>query len=373
MTVPAKGLEGVVAGSSQICYIDGEAGVLRYYGYPIQELAEHSNFEETVYLLWHGRLPKKGEIEGFRGEIANAGGIPEPIVRLILSFPKDSNTMSCLRTAVSALSLYDRQSEDMSDAANRRKAVRIQHQINAIVPAIDRARKGLPILQPRTDLTIAENFLYMLRGETPKQDEARAMDMCFILHADHELNASTFACRVIGATLSDMHGAVTGAIAALKGPLHGGANTDVMKMLLSVGDVSNAEAWIKDALAKKQRIMGFGHRVYKTLDPRAGVLKKMSEKLCKSTGVTKWFDISSKIQEFVKKEKELNANVDFYSASVYYSLGIPLDVNTPIFAISRTSGWLAHLLEQYADNRLIRPRAEYIGPPERHWEPFEKR
>lgn len=373
MTVTTKGLEGVIAGASQICFIDGEAGVLRYYGYPIQELAEHSTFEETVFLLWNGRLPKKHELESFRGEMANAGGIPDPIVRMILSFPKDANTMSCLRTAVSALALYDRQSEDMSDAANRRKAVRIQHQINAIVPAIDRARKGLPILQPRTDMSLAENFLYMLRGEPPKPDEARAMDMCFILHADHELNASTFACRVVGATLADMHGAITGAIAALKGPLHGGANTEVMKMLLSVGDASNAEAWIKEALAKKALIMGFGHRVYKTLDPRAGVLKKMSEKLCKSTGVTKWFEISNRIQEIVKKEKGLNANVDFYSASVYYSLGIPLDVNTPIFAISRSSGWLAHLLEQYADNRLIRPRAEYIGPGERHWGPFETR
>jgi citrate synthase len=369
----SKGLEGVVAGTSQICFIDGEAGVLRYYGYPIQDLAERSTFEETIFLLWNGRLPKKPELEAFRNEVANAGGIPEPIVRLILTFPKDANTMACLRTAISALALYDRQSEDMSDAANRRKAVRIQHQINAIVPAIDRARKGLPILQPRTDLPLADNFLYMLRGEPPKADEARAMDMCFILHADHELNASTFACRVIGATLADMHGSVTGAIGALKGPLHGGANTDVMKMLLSVGEVKNAEAWIKDALAKKQRIMGFGHRVYRTLDPRAGVLKAMSEKLCRSTGVSKWYDISSRIEAVVKAEKGLNANVDFYSASVYYSLGIPLDVNTPIFAVSRTAGWLAHLLEQYADNRLIRPRAEYIGPAERRWEPVEQR
>ncbi len=369
----SKGLEGIIAATSQICYIDGDLGVLRYFGYPIQELAEHSSFEETVFLLWNGRLPKKSELESFRGEMANAGGIPEPIVRLILSFPKDANTMACLRTAVSALALYDRQSEDMTDPVNRRKAMRIQHQINAIVPAIDRARKGLPILQPRTDLSLAENFVYMLRGEVPKPDEARAMDMCFVLHADHELNASTFACRVIGATLADMHGAVTGAIAGLKGPLHGGANTEVMQMLLAIGDLSNAESWIRDALAKKQRIMGMGHRVYKTLDPRADVLKKMSEKLCRATGVTKWFDISSRIEEIVKKEKGLNANVDFYSASVYYSLGIPLDVNTPIFAISRTSGWLAHLLEQYADNRLIRPRADYIGPAERHWVPFEKR
>ncbi|MBI2921668.1 MAG: citrate synthase [Planctomycetes bacterium] len=372
MTV-AKGLEGIIAASSQICYIDGDAGVLRYYGYPIQDLAEHSSFEETVFLLWNGRLPKKHELESFKAEMSNAGGIPEPIVRLILSFPKDSNTMACLRTAVSALALYDRQSEDMSDAANRRKAVRLQHQINAIVPAIDRARKGQPILQPRVDMTLAENFLYMLRGEPAKPEESRAIDMCYVLHADHELNASTFACRVTGATLADMHGSITAAIGALKGPLHGGANTDVMKMLLAIGDSSNAEAWIKDALSKKQRIMGFGHRVYKTLDPRAGVLKQMSAKLGKATGVTKWFEISNRIQELVKKEKDLNANVDFYSASVYYSLGIPLDINTPIFAISRCSGWLAHLLEQYADNRLIRPRAEYIGPAERHWEGFEKR
>jgi len=361
--VAPKGLEGVVATSSSICWIDGDAGVLSYRGIDIHELADKSTFEETTYLLWKGALPTASELKAFSSELAAARELNPEIVELMREVPACASPMELLRTAVSLLSIYDADERDSSHASNLRKSFRLTAQIPMIVAIFDRIRKGKPLVEADKSLTHAGNFLWMLNGEKPSETATRALDIALILHADHELNASTFAARVIAATLSDMHSAITGAIGALKGPLHGGANEETMKLLFAIDKAGEDPVeHVRQKFARKEKISGFGHRVYHTEDPRATHLRRMSEELGKAAGNTKWFDMSSKIEKYVKAEKKLNANVDFYSASTYTTLGIDIDLFTPIFAISRISGWAAHVMEQHDDNRLIRPRADYTGP-----------
>ncbi len=360
--VATKGLEGIVATTSSICWIDGDAGVLAYRGIDIHKLAEQSNFEETTYLLWNGRLPKAAELDTFRKELAKARVVDPKVIELLRSFPKDVTPMEVLRTAVSALSCYDADEADNSHDANLRKSFRLTSQIAMLVALYDRVRKGRPLVEADPSLSHAGNFLWMLNGEKPSDTATRTMDIALILHADHELNASTFAARVIAATLSDIHSAITGAIGALKGPLHGGANEAVMHMLFEIDKKGeDAVEHVKAMLAAKKKVSGFGHRVYHTEDPRATHLRRMSEALGKSANKTKWFDMSRAIEKYINVEKKLNANVDFYSASTYTTLGIDIDLFTPIFAVSRIAGWAAHVIEQHDDNRLIRPRADYIG------------
>jgi citrate synthase len=358
-----KGLEGIVAANSGICWIDGDAGVLSYRGIDIHELAEKSTFEECTYLLWNGNLPDQSALREFTSKLALARELDQRIVDMMRGFPTSATPMEVLRTAVSALSFYDADEKDNTHDANVRKAYHLTAQMPMIVAIYDRIRKGKEIVPPDRKLSHAANFLWMLNGEKPSETATRTLDVALILHADHELNASTFAARVIAATLSDIHSAVTGAIGALKGPLHGGANEGVMRLLFAI-DKAGADPteYVKDLLAAKKKVMGFGHRVYKTEDPRATHLRRMSEQLGKDSGQTKWFDYSRAIELYIKKEKNLNANVDFYSASTYTMLGIDVDLFTPIFAISRIAGWSAHVIEQLDDNRLIRPRADYIGP-----------
>jgi len=360
---PAKGLEGVVATTSKICFIDGERGVLAYRGIDIHELAHESNFEETCYLLWFGKLPTRRELRELRDRLAEERKLDASIISLLRTAPRHALPMDVLRTAVSAVSFYDPQEKSNDHTANVDKAIRLTSQIALIVSAYDRIRKGQPVVEPDRSLSHAANFLLMLNGKNPSMTAERALDIALILHADHELNASTFAARVTAATLSDMHSAITSAIGALKGPLHGGANEAVFHILEAI-DTSGADPveYVKGMLAQKKKIPGFGHRVYHTEDPRATHLRRMSRELGNSSGEGKWFEISRKIEEFVKADKKLNANVDFYSASTYHTLGIDVDLFTPIFAVSRISGWTAHVIEQLDDNRLIRPRAEYMGP-----------
>ncbi len=362
-TLAPKGLEGIVATTSSICFIDGDAGVLSYRGIDIHELAAKSTFEETTYLLWNGKLPNAEELAAFTKELADARTLPAEVIDLLKSVPKAATPMEVLRTAVSLLSIYDADEKDSSHAANVRKSFRLTAQIAMIVAVFDRIRKGKAIVEADPSLSHAGNFLWMLNGEKPSDTATRAFDIALILHADHELNASTFAARVIAATLSDLHSAITGAIGALKGPLHGGANEATMRLLFAIDKAGEDPAeHVRQMFATKQKISGFGHRVYHTEDPRATHLRRMSGELGAAAGNTKWFDMSQKIEAFVKAEKKLNANVDFYSASTYTTLGIDIDLFTPIFAISRISGWAAHVIEQHDDNRLIRPRADYTGP-----------
>src|SRR5579863_1685854 len=374
-TLAPKGLEGVVATTSKICYIDGEAGVLAYRGIDIHELADHSNFEETCYLLWFGRLPKAAELSDLRKRLANERKLDPAIINLLKTAPKQAVPMDVLRTAVSALSFYDPEDKKNDHDANVNKAIRLTSQIAMIVAAYDRLRKGKNVVEPDRTLSHSANFLLQLNGEKPSQTAERALDIALILHADHELNASTFAARVTAATLSDMHSGVTSAIGALKGPLHGGANEAVFHILEAI-NAAGADPidYVKGMLAQKKKIPGFGHRVSTTEDPRATHLRVMSRDLGNSSGQGKWFDISHKIEEFVKADKKLNANVDFYSASTYHTLGIDVDLFTPIFAVSQIGGWSAHVIEQLDDNRLIRPRADYIGPAyPQHWVPINQR
>jgi citrate synthase len=361
--VAGKGLEGIVAANSGICWIDGEAGVLSYRGIDIHELAENSTFEETTYLLWNGMLPNQLELREFQSQLTLARSLDQRVIDMLRMFPTTATPMEVLRTAVSALSFYDADEKDNSHDANVRKSYNLTSQIAMIVAVYDRLRKGREIVPPDRSLSHAANFLWMLNGVKPSETATRTLDIALVLHADHELNASTFAARVIAATLADIHSAVTGAIGALKGPLHGGANEAVMRLLYTI-DKAGADPveYVKGMLSARQKISGFGHRVYKTEDPRATHLRRMSEQLGKDAGVTKWFDMSRAIELYINADKKLNANVDFYSASTYATLGIDIDLYTPIFAISRISGWAAHVIEQLDDNRLIRPRAEYIGP-----------
>ena len=371
---PKAGLEDTVATSSAICYLDGDRGVLAYCGYDIHDLARHATFEEVCHLLWHRRLPTRAELGDLQSQLIADRPLPEPILRLMRALPGRSggaagnsgNTMDLLRTLTSALGHYDPDSADQSPQANYRKAVRLTSQIGSLVATIGRQNTGGGPIQPDPVLGHAANFLYMLTGERPSGLATRAFDVALILHADHELNASTFAARVAAATLTDIHSTIVAAIGALKGPLHGGANADVMRLLLEIGKDAppeKAEEVVRAKLARKEKIPGFGHRVYHTEDPRATHLREMSRDLGKRAGETAWFEMSQRIESLVKSEKKLYANVDFYSASTYHSLGIAVDLFTPIFAVSRMSGWTAHVLEQYSNNRLIRPRADYTGAP----------
>jgi len=376
---PKAGLEDVVAASSAICYLDGERGVLAYFGHDIHDLARAVSFEEVCYLLWHGRLPNRAELGDLQSQLAAARPLAEPILRLMKQLPASGSStgsgspraastgdgMDMLRTPTSALGQYDPESGDNSQAANYRKAVRLTAQLGSLVSTYGRMQAGGGPIQPDPALSHAANFLYMLTGNRPNALSVDAFDVALVLHADHELNASTFAARVAAATLTDLYSATVAAIGTLKGPLHGGANADVMRMLIEIGQDAPAERIeeaIRGKLAKKIKIPGFGHRVYRTEDPRATHLRRMSKELGERGGNTRWFEMSQRIENLVKGEKKLNPNVDFYSASTYYTLGIPIDLFTPIFAVSRISGWTAHCLEQYANNRLIRPRTDYIGP-----------
>ncbi|HLK61813.1 MAG TPA: citrate synthase [Bryobacteraceae bacterium] len=373
MGTSIAGLEGVVAGESEICFIDGYQGILSYRGFNIHTLADHASFEEVIFLLWNGWLPKAAELDQLKKGLVAARELPGAIVDFLKSVTS-SNSMDVLRTAVSMLGLYDPDAQDMSAEANHRKAVRLMAQTANIVSGFDRLRKGQPIIPGDPNLGFSANFLYTLTGKKPDDVMERAFDVAMVLHADHELNASTFAARVTAATLSDIYSSVTSGIGALKGPLHGGANQDVIKWLLDLGDEDAAVERVKNTLARKVKIPGFGHRVYRTEDPRATHLRVLSEELGRRTGHEKLYRLSKRMEETVKSIKGLDPNVDFYSASTYYSLGIPIDLFTPIFAVSRMSGWTAHVLEQYRNNRLIRPRAEYKGNPDgQTWIPIGER
>ena len=373
---PKAGLEDIVATSSSICFIDGDRGILAYRGYDIHDLAPHATFEEVCYLLWHGQLPNRAQLGDLQSQFAAGRALPDGVIRLLRQLPP-SDAMDTLRTAASALAHYDRDAADDSPAANYRKAVRLTAQMASLVATIGRLEQNQGPIDPDPVMGFAANFLYQLTGQRPDALAVRAIDCALVLHADHELNASTFAARVAAATLTDIHSAIVAGIGALKGPLHGGANAEVMKMLLDFGATASAEkveSTIREKLAKKEKIPGFGHRVYKTMDPRAVHLRQLSKDLGKRSGQTHWVEMSERIEALVKGEKKLNPNVDFYSASMYYALGIPVSLYTPIFAVSRTSGWTAHVLEQYANNRLIRPRAEYTGPAvPQPWMPLEQR
>lgn len=376
MAEQKAGLEDVVATSSAICYLDGDRGVLAYCGHDIHDLAEYATFEEVCFLLWHRRLPTRAELGDLQSQFSAARPLPEAILRLMRQIPPVDG-MDALRTLTSALAHYDREVADTSPAAQYRKAVRLTAQASSLVATWGRIQAGQGPIDPDPVLGFAANFLYMLTGNRPGATAVRAFDVALILHADHELNASTFAARVAAATLTDIYSAAVAAIGALKGPLHGGANADVMRLLLELGETATAdriEGAIRAKFARKEKIPGFGHRVYHTEDPRATHLRQMSKELGIKAGQPHWFQMSQQIEALVKAEKKLNPNVDFYSASTYYTLGIPIDLYTPIFAVSRMSGWTAHVLEQYANNRLIRPRADYMGPayPQR-WIPVEQR
>jgi citrate synthase len=370
MTV-TKGLEGIVATTSSVSSIID--GVLTYRGYDIDDLADNASYEEVVYLLWNGKLPNRAELGGLLKDLSDNASIPQQVIDLLRSFPKEANSMAALRSAVSALALFDGEAHEFDIDTNKRIAIRLQAKLPTIVAAFARIRQGLDPVAPKAGAKVAENFLYMLTGKEPDAIAIQALDKALVLHADHELNASTFAARVTVATLSDMYSGVTSAIGALRGPLHGGANEAVMAMLEDIGSMDNVESYVQDKLDKKEKIMGFGHRVYKHGDPRAKHLQKMSHELGKLTGDMKWYEMSIKIEDLVTGQKGLKPNVDFYSASVYTALEIPRDLFTPIFAISRVSGWTAHILEQYENNRLIRPRAEYVGPTEQKVIPIDER
>ena len=356
------GLEDIVAAHSRICDLDGKLGKLTYVGVDIHDLAQYSSFEETAYLLWHGALPTQEQLDETRQHLIANRALPPPLLDMMHLFPKTTTPMDVLRTMISALSAFDSNLNDRSEAANFQRAIRLTAVMPTIITSWEQIRTGKTPVAPLSDSSHATNFLYMLKGEMPDPYMAHVLDLALILHADHELNASTFAARVTAGTLADMYAAITSAIGALSGSLHGGANEQVIRMLLRVGDVSTTETFIRDTLERKERVMGFGHRVYRTEDPRATHLRAMSEELGKRTGDMRWYEMSRIIENYVKQHKGLNANVDFYSASVYYMMGIPVDMDTPIFAASRISGWTAQVLEQYSNNRLIRPRAEYVGP-----------
>jgi citrate synthase len=369
----AAGLRGVVAASSSIGDVNGEKGELIYQGINIHDLAKSSTFEEVIYLLWNGHLPKRAELEELKRNIAANQELQPEILALMRQFPREAEPMDTLRTAVSALSFYDKNAKDTSREVSIKTATRLVGQMPTIVAALERVRKGQEPISPKPELNIATNFLYMLKGEMPLEQDAHIFDVGLILQADHELNASTFTSRVVAGTLADMYGAVTAAIGALSGPLHGGANTNVMKMLLEIGEVENVEPYIKAALISKRKIMGFGHAVYKTEDPRATNFRRFSKEMAERTGQSKWYEMSRKVEETMMREKGLFPNVDFYSASTFYMMGIPLDLYTPIFAVSRISGWTGHILEQYGNNKLIRPRAEYVGPRDVPYVPIDER
>lgn len=369
----AVGLEGVLAGTSAVCEVNGEKGELYYRGYSIHELAIHSTFEEVAYLLLFEDLPSKSQLSEFSRQLSTSREVSSSIERMMRIFPIKTPPMTSLRTAISALGMFDPDLGDNSRESNVRKSIRLIGQLATVVAYADRLRKDAGVVPPRADLSHAANFVYMLTGKEPDHVATRAFDVALILHADHEFNASTFAARQTASTLADMHAAITSAIGTLEGPLHGGANQEVMKMLLEIGEPGKVEEYIASALGQKKKIPGFGHRVYKAEDPRATHLRKMAEELGKRVGESKWHEMLKKAEEVVWSQKKLYSNVDLYSAAVYHTLGIATDLFTPIFAVSRISGWCAHALEQYGDNKLIRPRAEYTGARDRHYVPLSKR
>ncbi len=369
----SKGLDGIVAGQSSICFIDGHKGELVYRGINIDELAVNASFEEVVYLLWHGSLPKKEELIKLQKDLSANRSLPEQVIAFLKSVPKNSNPMDVLRTAVSLLGLYDEEAGDNSLEANWRKALRLVAKFPTIVANFQTLRTSGDYIRPDQSLGHSANFLYMINGVEPGEMASRTFDCALVLHADHEFNASTFSARVTAATLSDIYSAMTSAVGTLKGSLHGGANENVMQMLLEIKTLNNVDAYLQKLFAAKKKVPGFGHRVYRVEDPRAKHLRQFSKKLGETIGNLKWFEMSEKIEEFVKREKSLVPNVDFYSASTYHYLGIPTDLFTPIFAVSRIAGWTAHVMEQYSDNRLIRPVSEYVGPSEIHYVSIEKR
>jgi citrate synthase len=371
--VKAGGMEGVVATASDICFIDGIAGRLVYRGYEIADLVEHATFEETAFLLWDTRLPNRTELDQLRADLASSAALPDHAMAILKSLPPTMQPMDALRTVASSLGALDADLASNALAADRRKAIRLTAQFPAIVTGFHRLREGKPIVKPDPTLSIAANFLFMLTGTRPHETLARVMDAALVLHAEHGMNASTFAARVIAATLADLHAAVTGALGALKGPLHGGANQDVMELLLTCADADEAERKVRQMLDNKQRVPGFGHRVYRTFDPRAAFLRRMSKQLGEAAGNTKWSEMSERLVTVAKQAKGLNPNVDFFSASTYYTMGIPLDLFTPIFAISRVAGWSAHVMEQHQNNRIIRPTDDYTGPFGLKVTPIEQR
>jgi citrate synthase len=373
-----KGLEGVVIAKTQLSYVDGKIGKLIYHGYPIETLAHNATFEEVAYLLWNNSLPNKAVLKAFDEELKRRRVVPDDVIDIMSCLPKDAHPMGVLRTAVSAMGTFDREQEDDSPEANRRKAIRLTARFPTIVAAWGRMREGKVPIAPRNDLGHAANFLWMLHGEEASEAAVRAIDAYLVLLADHGMNASTFSARVATSTQGDMYSAITTACGTLKGPLHGGANEAVMRMLLKVENVDKAQEWFNAAVSEGKRVMGIGHRVYKVEDPRATVLREMSRVIAKSSGDSHWFDLAMKVEELARShdyfiERNLYANVDFYSAVALYAVGIPIDFFTPLFAMSRIAGWTAHVIEQWADNRLIRPRGEYVGPMDMEWVPLEKR
>lgn len=378
MTTPSsqiagKGLEGIVAASTRLSDVKGDVGELIYCGYNINELAGKISYEEVVHLLHYGHLPNKKELAHLKAKLVEERDLPQGVVDIIQKLPKTTPPMHALRTLVSAIGCFDPECDNDSMDAQREKAIRLIARIPIVMAYFHRARQGKTLLPPDHSLSEAANFLYLIDGEKPSAEKENTLDLCYVLHADHGMNASTFSARVTIATLSDMYSAITSAIGTLKGPLHGGANEGVIKMLKEIGSLDKVDAYVHECLAQKKKIMGIGHRVYKTLDPRAPHLKRMAQILSAKLGEPKWIQMSDRIAEIMLKEKYLHANVDFYSATVYYSLGIPTDLFTPIFAIARTSGWTAHVLEQLQDNRLIRPQSEYIGPVGLKVGPIEQR
>jgi citrate synthase len=359
----SRGLEGIIAAETSIGDVLGEQGTLHYCGYDINELAGKASFEEVIYLLWNESLPTQRELEKLTTALRAERELPQGIIDYIQMAPRDAAPIDIMRTAISMLGTYDTIRYDIDMDANRACAIKIVAQIGIIAAYYHRARSGLYLPPIRKDLGEAAHFLYLLTGTEPSPQAARTLDVAYVLHAEHGFNASTFTARVVASTLSDIYSAVSAAIGALKGSLHGGANEGVIHMLQEIGSLENVDPWIENALAQKKKIMGIGHRVYKVLDPRAPHLKAMAIELCKQLGEPKWIQMSERIAQIMKEKKNLNANVDFYSATVYYSLGIPTDLFTPIFAIARAAGWTAHILEQYANNRLFRPLSEYIGRP----------
>lgn len=368
------GLEGIVALESAISFIDGAQGELVYRGYGIEELAGKASFEEVAHLLWNGSLPRRKELRELQDFLRAERNLPPMVLDVLRLTPEDANPMAVLRTCVSALAHFDGEADDMSREANQRKAMRLTARIPTIIAAFDRIRKGLQPIAPRREGSTAENFLYMLRGEDPGPSAKKTLDTALVLHAEHGLNASTFTGRVIGATLADMYSAITGAIGGLKGPLHGGANVKVMQMLLELeASGEDPGAYIRARLARKERVMGFGHRVYRTMDPRAAVLRGMLEDLSEERDSWLWLETCDAMAKVMGAEKKINPNVDFYSAPVYYLLGIDADLYTSLFVMSRITGWAAHLLEQWDNNRLIRPRAAYTGPRNLRLLPLDRR
>ncbi|PSR37025.1 MAG: citrate synthase [Sulfobacillus thermosulfidooxidans] len=368
-----EGLEDVVAGTSEICFIDGKEGRLVYRGYSVEDLAEQTSFEEVVYLLWEGQLPNRSQLQDFTKTLTAMRPLAQPVYDLLMSLPDNTNPMDALRTAVSLAGIYDPDSHDNSYEASYRKAMRLVAQVPTMVAAFERHHQGHDPVAPDAQLSLAENFLYMLTGKRPPALDAHVFNTALVLHADHELNASTFAARVTAATLTDLYSAVTSAVGTLKGPLHGGANEQVMVMLEKIGTVDNVKPWLDHALANREKIMGFGHRVYKTEDPRATILRRLSHDLGEKAQNLHYYDMLEAVRQHIQAKKALYPNVDFYSGSVYALMGIPSELFTPVFAVSRIAGWTAHILEQYRHNRIIRPRADYTGPEHRTFVPLDQR